>query len=269
MNKVFLIVPMLVVSTIFGISWRSDNQVSINSGLIHQFREQYQTDQITYQPIVQEMIDQVDQDRFLADLRRFTGEEPICTSHHECSTIAGRETGTQDLHLAEDYVYETLTSLHYSVERLNWSSGSYSDQNIVAYKQGLFYLDDEIYFIAHLDGYLANNPAADDDASGAVALLELARILAHRTLSHSVVLFFSTGEEHGTLGSHRFVAQYPERLQKIKYLVSVEMLGYDSNDDHVMELWSGDQNLLFQQMLSDIITTYPINLVPEIIPGCT
>lgn len=268
MEKILLIYPMLVASLIFGINWSSDHHLPIYYDLTHIYQVINQTDPITYKPIVQEMIDQVNPDRFLADLRKFTGVEPICTSQG-CRTVSGRETGTQDLKWVEDYVYETLTSLHYSVERLDWSSGSYSDQNIVAYKRGLFYLDNEIYFIAHLDGYLANNPAADDDASGAVALLELAHILANRTLSQSVVLFFSTGEEHGALGSHQFVAQYPERVKKIRYLVSVEMLGYDGNADGKMELWSGDQNTDFQQILSDIITTYPINLVPEIIPGCT
>jgi Zn-dependent M28 family amino/carboxypeptidase len=120
-----------------------------------------------------------------------------------------------------------------------------------------------------MDGYLDNNPAADDDASGAVSLLELARILSSRSLSYSVVLFFSTGEEHGALGSHSFVEDYPARLVNIKYLVSIEMLGYDSNGDGAMELWNGDQPLDFVQLLSDIINGYQIGLVPEIISGCT
>jgi hypothetical protein len=57
----------------------------------------------------------------------------------------------------------------------------------------------EIYFIAHLDGYPYNGPAADDDASGAVSLLELARP-RDKSLSYSMVLFF-TGE---SLNMHEF-----------------------------------------------------------------
>ncbi len=219
-------------------------------------------------PVVQEMIDLVDKDRILQDLRRLTGVEPICTSHG-CTTITGRETGTQNLQWAKDYVYETLINLHYTVEVQNWTLNGLSDQNILAHKRGFLYPNEEIYFIAHLDGYLAQNPAADDDATGSVALLELARILANQNLKRSVTIFFSTGEEHGARGAKSFVNSYPERLANIKYLISSEMLGYDSNNDGVMELWSGDTNTEFQQMLKDIIGAYPITLTPRIYDGCT
>ncbi len=106
-----------------------------------------------------------------------------------------------------------------------------------------------------------------------VSLLELARVLSGRTLSRPVVLFFSTGEEHGSLGSHSFVEQYPERLGEIKYLVSAEMLGWDSNNDGKMQLWSGDpvlypSSMEFTQLLSEIITAYSLNLIPQIVTGC-
>ena len=232
----------------------------------------HRMDQTPIEP-VREMLGQVDPERVLADLRRLTGVEPICTSDG-CYTITNRETGREDLpseglEWAKDYVYETLVALGYSVEILDWSREGYADQNIIARKQGEIYPDQEIYFIAHLDGYLLNNPAADDDASGSVSLLELSRILSNRTLAYTVVIFFSTGEEHGSLGSRSFVEAYPERLGAIKYLVSVEMLGFDSNDDGKMELWNGDQPLDFVQRLAEIITAYRINLVPEIVSGCT
>jgi Zn-dependent M28 family amino/carboxypeptidase len=159
--------------------------------------------------------------------------------------------------------------MHYSVEVLDWIHDGYADQNIIATKPGLLYPDEAIYFIAHLDGYLSDNPAADDDASGAVSLLELARVLSRHPLSRTVVIFFSTGEEHGSLGSYKFVEDYPERLATIQYVVSVEMLGYDSNNDGLMELWNGSQPVDFVQMLVDIINAYPLDLEPQIVSGCT
>ncbi len=226
------------------------------------------TREISPLPAVWEMLGQVNPEKALTDLRRLTGEEPICTGSG-CITITNRETGSIGLQWAKDYVYETLVNLHYSVEILDWSHGIYTDQNVIARKEGMVYPDEEIYFIAHLDGYLNNNPAADDDASGAASLLELARILSSRSLKYTVVLFFSTGEEHGSLGSHSFVENYPERLETINYLVSVEMLGYDSDDDGKMELWNGSQPLDFVQHLAEIIDLYQIDLVPEIVSGCT
>jgi hypothetical protein len=270
MRKALIFLPVIILGLTFGIGLKIDDQelpiykVSqpVNANFFSQPTEIIPLD------IVQEMIGQVDQARALTDLKRLTGVEPICINDN-CYTITGRETGSEGLQWAKDYVYQSLVNLHYSVEVLDWSRSGSADQNIVARKQGLLYPNQEIYFIAHLDGYLENNPAANDDASGAVGLLELARILGNQSLSYSVVLFFSTGEEHGCLGSHSFIEDYPERLASIKYLVSVEMLGYDSNDDGAMELWNGNQPIEFTQLLSDIINVYQLGLVPEIVSGCT
>jgi hypothetical protein len=239
MKIILTLYPTLILCLLFGFGWSSDYQNQQNYQSTHLVNGLFHPTEIIPLDIVQEMIGQVDQERALTDLRRLTGVEPVCTKNG-CYTITGRETGSEGLQWAKDYVYETLLNLHYSVEILDWSLGDYADQNIVARKQGLLYPKEEIYIISHLDGYLVNNPAADDDASGAVSLLELARILSSRYLSRTVVLFFSTGEEHGTLGSSSFV-----------------------------ELWSGDQPIDFVLMLTEIIKAYPINLIPEIVTGCT
>jgi hypothetical protein len=268
MEKIYGLYQTLILSLFFGFGWNNSyinppgnqgTQVKIEST---------QPAEIIPTETIQEMIDQVDQERALTDLRRLTGVEPICTSNG-CATISGRETESVGLQWAKDYVYESLVSMHYSVEVLDWDHDGYADQNIIASKPGLLYPDEEIYFIAHLDGYISDNPATDDDASGVVSLLELARVLSRHPLSRTVVIFFSTGEEHGSLGSYKFVEDYPERLAAIKYVVSVEMLGYDSNDDGVMELWNGSQPVDFAQLLVDIINAYPLDMEPQIVSGCT
>ncbi len=261
MRNILALNLALILSIFFGVGWIVDSH---NSPLVQSTSG---ISQIIPEPIVQEMIDQVSQDRLLADLRRLAGVDPLCTPQG-CTTLTGRFTGSEDLDWAQDYVYETLIGLHYSVETLDWSLNGHSDQNILAHKQGFLYPNEEIYFIAHMDGSPADGPAADDDGSGAAALLELARILAPMHLSRSVTLFFSSGEEQGSLGSHSFVDAYPERVTKIKYLVSVEMLTYDGNADGAMELLNGSQPLGFVQMLQEIIQAYPIGLAPHIMSDC-
>lgn len=262
MKNLFIIIPAFILSLLSCLGGNPGQQPG------QPVLQLSQPEAVIPDPFVQELIDEVNQERILTDLRRLTGEEPICISS-QCKTIQGRETGTQDLAWAEEYVKGILLNLNYPVEVLNWARDSYHDKNILAHKTGLLYPEEEIYFVAHLDGKLSNNPAADDDASGVVALLELARILSHHVLSRSVTLFFSTGEEHGALGASQFVADYPERISSIKYLITLEMFGYDSNGDGKMEFWSPEQNTDFQKLLSDVITAYPIGLVPEVVPGCT
>jgi hypothetical protein len=255
---------ILGLSLVFDLHQQTQDQLN-QPTIINELREAAEISPID---LVWDMIAQVDQERALTDLRRLTGVEPICTING-CYTITGRETGSEGLQWAKDYIFEQLIGMGYYVEIQDWSMEGYSDQNLIIRKRGIVAPEEEIIYIAHVDGYLDNNPAADDDASGVVSLLELARILRGRYLSRTVVLIFSTGEEHGSLGSRSYVDQLtPAQLSAINYVVSVEMLGYDSNNDGAMQLWSGDQPTDFVQLLSQIITTYHLSLTPKIVTGC-
>lgn len=217
----------------------------------------------------------VRQDRIVNDLKALTGETPLCIES-ACYTVQNRLTGSQGLSWAKDYVVKELSSLGYSVTRQDWSMEGFSDQNIIARKTGTQVPDEAIYLVAHLDGVKTTAderfPSADDDASGVVDLLEVARVLSAYSFERTLVLLFSTGEEQGVLGVRSHVnALSSSELSAIRYVVSVDMVGYDANDDGAMQLWSGDHapSLTFAQELSGIIQAYPLELSPQVISGCT
>ena len=221
------------------------------------------------QAIVWEMIGKVDKDRALVDLRRLTGAEPVCI-HSECYSIKNRLTGSEGLRWAKDYVYEILTDLGYSVERQNWTFPGYADQNIIASKPGGLHPEESIYFVAHLDGK-PFTPGADDNASGVVALLELARVFSGYSLNRTVVLLFTTGEEQAAFGIRRYLDQLsPTELGAIRYAVNVDMIGYDGNRDGIMELWHGGHppSQALTQMMGEIILAYQLDLKPGFVVGC-
>jgi hypothetical protein len=236
--------------------------------------ESNQTMVISPTQVVWEMLGQVNPDRTLNDLRQLTGEEPICTSSG-CYTIINRLTGSEGLHWATDYISEELASLGYPVEVQNWSRSGYADRNLIVRKTGMYSPTEEIYFVAHVDGgepgVDERFPAADDDGSGAVDNLELARILSSHAFSRTVVLLFTTGEEQGKLGSRSYIAQLsPEELSSIKYAVDVDMVGYDGNRDEAMELWHGGHapSMALTQMMSETIGAYELDLAPGFVVGC-
>jgi hypothetical protein len=233
-----------------------------------------QTTVISPTQVVWEMLGQVNKDRALNDLRQLTGEEPICAGGG-CYTINNRLTGSEGLHRAMDYISEELVSLGYSVEFEDWSRSGYSDRNLIARKPGVYSPTEEVYFVAHVDGVRKGVeerfPAADDDASGAVDSLELARILSSRSFSRTVVLLFTTGEEQGTLGSRSYLEQLsPPELGSIKYVVDVDVVGYDANGDGAMELWHGGHapSMALTQMMSATIRAYQLDLAPGLVVGC-
>ena len=91
-----------------------------------------------------------------------------------------------------------------------------------------------IMLSAHLD-HLGVNEAlngdkifngADDDASGCVAVMELARVLAAGKRPHRTIYFICFGsEERGGFGSQYFIDHSPVRLPQIVADVTFEMLG--------------------------------------------
>ena len=224
--------------------------------------------------ITVEMLEQVNKDRALTDLRRITGEEPICIDN-KCYTIKNRQTGGEGLRWAENYIFNELVNLGYSVKRMDWVNSGHSDQNIIATKPGAMSTDEKIFFVAHLDGVkkglLDRFPTSDDNARGVVDLIELARILSSYSFNRSVILFFSTGEEQGTLGVRSYLSQLSQsELSSIKYVVDIDVVGNDVNQDGVMELWHGGdpQSLDLAEKLSEIIQSTQLNLSPDLVVGC-
>lgn len=91
-----------------------------------------------------------------------------------------------------------------------------------------------IMLSAHLDHLGVNDAAsddkifngADDDASGCVAVLELARVLAAGERPRRTIYFVCFGsEERGGIGSRYFIAHSPVPLTEIVADLTFEMLG--------------------------------------------
>lgn len=88
---------------------------------------------------------------------------------------------------------------------------------------------------AHYDGY-GPYPAADDNASGIAGLIELARLMARRPTQTPLEFvaypleeppFFATDD----MGSWRHAAEMKrQRFDSCKYMVSLEMIGYFSDE---------------------------------------
>jgi len=78
---------------------------------------------------------------------------------------------------------------------------------------------------AHYDGPL-NSPGADDNATGVAALLELAERWVRQPPRRPVWLVAFDQEEWGMLGSGALAAELRAAGQRLKLMVSLEMLGF-------------------------------------------
>lgn len=71
---------------------------------------------------------------------------------------------------------------------------------------------------------------ADDNGSGTVAMLEIAKALAVERPKRSIILAWFTGEEKGLWGSHYFVNNCPVPLEKISANLNLDMISRNDPD---------------------------------------
>jgi Zn-dependent M28 family amino/carboxypeptidase len=78
---------------------------------------------------------------------------------------------------------------------------------------------------AHYDA-VPGTPGADDNATGVAVLLELARVFATEPIKYPLRLVAFDMEEYGLLGSAEYVAKLQQEQQRLRLMMSLEMLGY-------------------------------------------
>lgn len=105
---------------------------------------------------------------------------------------------------------------------------------------------DVIMLSAHLDHIGVNESltgdkifnGADDDASGSVAVMELARVLASGKRPRRTIYFICFGsEERGGYGAKHFIANSPVPLTQIVADLNMEMLGRPDSKVPAGTLW--------------------------------
>jgi Peptidase family M28 len=142
-----------------------------------------------------------------------------------------RQPGGEDAANAADWVAERFRSYGFSVQRDRFEAsipgrGSEALQNVHAVAPGRS--NEALVVMAHRDN-VGVSPAADDNASGTGALLELARGYGLRAdtaairPAHTIVFLSTDGGAFGGLGAVRFLehSAYRDRLASVINLVAV------------------------------------------------
>jgi hypothetical protein len=140
--------------------------------------------------------------------------------------------------IGEWYTEDQIEEQPYFVEQedrtLTW-------KNLVLTLPGTSHPDEIVILSAHLDSTsenpLSSAPGAEDNGSGAAALLEAARLFRLLSFERTVQIIWFTGEEQGLLGSTAFTQDMdPDRIAAV---VNLDMFGFDSDNDRCFELHVG------------------------------
>jgi hypothetical protein len=226
---------------------------------------------IIYNPLVADVIAQVTKPTLKYELEGLTGERPV-TVDGVSYTIESRNILEGDAaEMATHYAYEWLSETGLDVSYHAYTWGDYEGRNVVAEKRGLVDPEQVYLITAHLDSMPRGPRArgADDNASGSVAVMVAARLLAPHDLAYTVHFVLFTGEEYGLLGSDAYAAECAAREEDIRGVINLDMIGYNTGSPvHEVFARSGDaagaaESRRLAAFFADLVSVYDLDLVPQ------
>ncbi len=136
-----------------------------------------------------------------------------------------KEPGSSAIEDAKNWILARYQSLGYTaVETQEFTVSGQTTSNIIVTKTGSVYPNTYLIIDGHYD--TVNGPGANDNGSGTVLLLELARLLKDVETEYSIKFIHFSGEEAGLLGSEYYVNNtvIPENLD-IKLVLNIDEVG--------------------------------------------
>jgi Zn-dependent M28 family amino/carboxypeptidase len=127
--------------------------------------------------------------------------------------------------LVREYIRGTLTQWG-EVEVHEFKFQGKTHQNLILNLNSASSSDfSPILIGAHYDA-VPGTPGADDNATGVAVLLEMAEVFTSNPIKYPVRLVAFDLEEYGLLGSTAYAKYLKDKQQKLRLMLSLEMLGY-------------------------------------------
>lgn len=150
---------------------------------------------------------------------RFTNDSLI-------SSLSQRQAGVSEFIIKNKYYSENLKIDKYSIQsELNTN---YKFNNVIGYLDGIEN-DSVIVITSHYDhlGRVDDSyfPGASDNASGTAMVLELMKHYSKNKPKYKTVFMLFGAEEAGIVGSYKYVNSPLFPLNKIKFLVNLDIMG--------------------------------------------
>jgi hypothetical protein len=208
-------------------------------------------------------ISQFNSDSLVKTVRELSGEDLISINGNK-TTIKNRAAYLGG-NLTENYLKARLSGYNLAVQTQKYSINGL---NIFGIQKGTKYPDDVFIIGAHHDA--VTDYCADDNASGVATVLETARILSKNCFEYTMIYTFWDEEEAGLWGSTHYAKQAKANGQSFRGIITLDMLGYDSNNDRKFDIHvtNDPSSLGLADSVKSIIYRHNLKIDPQIInPG--
>lgn len=216
--------------------------------------------QIGYSPKVDSIIGLTTNQIIGLLLRQYSGDTS-CIIGGSPYTIISRHYNSASNPKAAQYVLEKFQSYGLTARYQNNSATSV---NVIAYKTGIKYPNQQYIICGHYDDMPSGTtaPGCDDNASGTIAVIEAARVLANFNMDYTVVFIAFDEEERGLYGSEAYCDTAYMHGDSIKGVINLDMVAWDGNADNKVNIVYNNPSESFANDFVSAIKTYQLLLNP-------
>jgi len=162
---------------------------------------------------------------------------------------------------AAQYIYEKFQSFGLNVR---YQAGDSNTTNVIARKTGTKYPNQKFVIGAHYDNILwPVIPApldtvhgADDNASGTIALLEMARLISGMNFEYTIELCAWDNEEIGLYGSRTYADTAYFHGDSIRFYINMDMISYNHLNLNRFQAGSDSNSVFYNKLFEAMKTRY-------------
>ncbi len=190
-------------------------------------------------------------------------EDSLYTWDLRLQNFQTRYSYSDSVHAARQWIFEKLESFGIDsvwFHHYYWDSDQY---NVVATVVGTARPDKVIVVGGHYDSVVYGTgdpytwaPGADDNGSGAVATLEMARIIAQNPLPMTVMFVPFAQEEQGLIGSDHFAEYLHNQGTDVCLMINADMIGHSVDPDTDVTIYAHSSAMEFVDVMMDMANTY-------------
>ena len=184
---------------------------------------------------------------------RLDSLEHVQTTWYDDTTLVLQGRPQLGNEVAAQWLADRFRSFGYEKVDLSGPNDSPWRQNITAEKTGSERPEQIFILCAHYDA-VPLAPGADDNASGTAAVLETARVLASIESRITLVFALWDAEEIGLIGSKDFAQRASADGLEIEAVVNLDMIAWDGDNDHVVEIHSNDESSLVANEVRSLVS---------------
>jgi subtilisin-like proprotein convertase family protein len=210
---------------------------------------------VAYSPVIDSLIGLVTESTVSLRVRQLSGDTTVLVGG-ETKTITTRNyqyNSVQDI--AAQFVLEKFQEYGYQARYQDYSA---TGRNVLGWKTGTKYPDKKYIICAHYDNMptAAIAPGADDNASGVVAVMEAARLLAGLSSEYTIEFAIWDEEEIGLVGSAAYADSASINGEQIMGVLNYDMIAWDSNNDFKLTLGTNTLSQGLTTEYQDVMSIY-------------